>query len=203
MIENVDELNEMIWKVAGRVASDFPDVEEEDLAQDLWEMMLKERSTHDKTHEGWFHSFLTKRARKIAWDRRKEHLQWTSQYSYRNSDVRKILEHVFDKERWESMPIPADAKSEDRNRLDVAVDISWAFDKLSVGYQAIIKRKYVDHETFTTGAEKSRFNKAVARLTDILNFYRGKVAESRQGPGHRKVISNAHAGYIIQEQYDD
>ena len=189
---------DIVSKTAYFVAKDFPDVEVEDLFQDLMTYVLG--NNHLKSPDAeHVPSGLYKRAVKFAWEYRKQSLYITSQYSYRTSDVRKILETVFNHNQWATSFLPDDAKSlSDDDRLVVNSDIKRAYDALSETYQVALFTRYALKVIPDNSKEKSRLNRAVEKLTDFINFF--QFAQRHEGPGKRRVITNATANYIIQEQ---
>lgn len=191
-----DEWMKLIPKAAKFVCSDFPDIEQADIEQDLWVAVL-ENPNLDPTREG-VSTILVRLARSKAWEYRKEQLVWTSQYSYRTSDLRLILENVYHPECWGSSPIPNDAKSTDKNKVDVFADVSWGIAQLPKQYRKAIETRYRDGVVLPAGAERTKLNRAIRRLADVLNFYRRPTTP--QGPGQRKVISNNQARYLLEEQ---
>lgn len=187
----------LVRKVAKFVARDFPETEEEDLFQELMMFVLTTDALTDPTAQ-YMSSNLTNMANKIGWANRKEALYVTAQYAYRTSDVKKILETLFEYEEWFDTFLPGDAESMCHDdRLAQNSDLLYAYDKLGKNYQGVIYRRYVYREMPTNDTERKRLARAIERMTDLLNIYRGKTHD---GVGRRTVISNAMARYIISEQ---
>lgn len=191
--------DDLIARVAKFVAWDFPNITYEDLYQSLWVFVLETPSL-DANRQGVY-TLLTKKAKTIAWDTRKEDLRLTSQYSYRTSDVREILEGIFEYESWAKGYCPADAVGDDRmGSVDVRADVTWALEKLPPQYQDIIYSRFRNNVQFEPhSAERRRLNRAVKRLTDVLNSYYRSSATSGH-PGRRKTMTNAQARYLLEEQ---
>jgi hypothetical protein len=187
---------DIVTKTARFVARDFPEVEEEDLFQDLmlWVLQNKALKNPDAPYTT---TGLFKRAVAIAWGYRKQSLYITSQYSYRTSDVRKILETAFDLTEWANGYVPEDAKElSSDDKLIVHADIKRAFMYLSDSYKKSIFLRYALKDKPTDQSGYDRLRRAVEKLTDILNFYPPKYDHT--GVGNRRVISNATASYTIQ-----
>jgi hypothetical protein len=198
--EEVAKWDDLITRVSRSVSRDFPDLETDDLYQDLWEDLLT-GDHHIYLDEPWIKAHLLRRGRWVAWERRRENLQWSSQYTYRPSDIRLMLKTVFRQEDWDKIFLPGDATEEENRsaRLDMAVDLSWALDQLSDAHYAVIKEHYGDQVVFARdSAESKMLYRAELRLTDVLNTYRGK--QSPKIP--RRTMSNAKANYILQELTD-
>lgn len=197
--------DDIIRKVVVFVSHDFPDIDRDDLSQDLWVWLMKQHNliNHGPDRSGVV-TIVRRRARFQAWQIRKEHLQQTAQYSYRNSDVRKILETVFDYMTWQNGFVPKDARSPLRtasgmvvdptDAIDVRADVTWAFETLSEAHRKALLFRYRDGEEPAGGSsERRQLNRAIERLTDRMNSY-----QFQRRP--RKVISNATARYIIENQ---
>lgn len=197
MSENLMETwDDIISRAARWTAHDFPNVTSDDLYQDLWVFVL-ETPALDPNNPGVY-TVLARKAKTIAWDQRRADLQFTAQYSYRTSDVREILEGIYEYESWARGYCPADAIGGDRmGSVDVRADVTWAMEKLPSQYREIIESRYRNNTQFEAhSAERRRLNRAIKRLTDTLNsYYRGSALAGH--PGRRKVITNAQAQYIM------
>jgi hypothetical protein len=196
-----DEWFDIVSKTVRFVTKDFPDVEYDDLFQDVMAYVLGNRNL--KNPDGAHVSTgLYKKAVKFAWEYRKQSLYITSQYSYRTSDVKKILETLFDYREWTTSFIPDDAKSlSEDDRLVVNSDIKKAFDSLSDEYKQTIYSRYALNILPESTNAKRNLNRAIATLTDYINFY--QWGRGTEGPGQRKPITNATANYIIGNQNGD
>lgn len=199
--EETVKWDSLITRVSKGVVKDFPDLEWDDLYSSLWEDVIKDDSYNTHVYAPWMRTHLRKRCRVVAWNLRKENLQWSSQYVYRPSDIRIILRAVFDYDDWERTFLPGDATEENNAaaRLDLAVDLSWSLDQLSVSYRSILESHYHHGIEYEDGsAERKMLYRAEVRLTELLNQYRGQW--QRQSP--RRAITNAHANYVLEEQVD-
>ena len=196
-----DAWEEIVSRTVRFVIKDFPDVEYDDLFQDVMAYVLQNSNLRNPDGEH-VSTGLYKKATSYAWEYRKQSLYITSQYSYRTSDVKKILETLFDYREWTTSFLPDDAKSlSDDDRLVVNSDIKKAYDSLSDEYKQRIFTRYALKQEPGTPNEKRNLNRAIEKLTDYINFYQwGREVE---GPGGRRVISNATANYIIGNQTGD
>jgi hypothetical protein len=189
---------ELVRKTVAFVIRDFPDVASEDLFQDLMIYILQNTRLTDPELE-YAASGLYKKAIKIAWEYRKQSLYITSQYSYRTSDVKRILETLFTRRDWSRAFVPDDAKSLSADdRLVVSSDVAAAYDSLSDSYKEVIFRRYALKESLSA-TDRSKLARATEKIADFLNFYR-PPKRAHNGPGARRVMGNAQAGWIIQEQ---
>lgn len=196
--DDVRTWDDLIRKITRSVVRDFPDLELDDLYQSVWEDLLQDESYHYYSKAPWIKMHMYRRTKWIAWQHRKEHLQWSSQYSYRPSDIRQMLRAVFDPQDWQRLFLPGDATEENNSatRLDLATDLSWALDNLSSNYRSILESHYGHSLVFDDDSAEARMlTRAEVRLTELLNQYRGTETGRV-----RKKITNAHANYVIQEQ---
>lgn len=198
-VEDQELWHTLILKATWDAARNFPDIDKEDLIQDLYEFVLSTPTIVDPRRTGLL-GLLKKQAKKMAWLQRKEHLQGTSQYNYCTDDVKKLLETVFDQEDWDGAWVPKDAQSEDATApIEVRVDVLTRFAELPTQYRGCILRRYRDKVIDPPdSAGRKQLNRAVTRLTDMMNMYQ---PIRRDGPGTRKVMSNASAAFETQEKY--
>lgn len=192
--------NDLIRKAARFAAYDIPNVSEEDLFQDLWVYVLEHGQNLDPERSG-ISTILSRKAKSMALDQRKKDLYTSVQYTYRTSDVREILEDIYEYESWAEGFCPADAKSADGlGSIDVRSDVSWALKQLPDQYFTAIELRYASGVTHGPDSRGRRqLNRAIKRLTDILNsYYRSSAMLGH--PGKRKAISNAQARAILEDQ---
>lgn len=175
-----DRWKSTVRRVAQRVARDYPDVEAEDLEQDLWVAITEMK--WDKIF-GKRVKLLTKIAHRKAGEYRAQHLIISPQFAYRVSHVREILNHVFDRENWVKIPpmignpgdtTPRKRGTEPSYNIDELLaeysDVARAWKRLPVQYKRLILRKHGLDEEFERGSSEERtYYRAVARLTDIIN----------------------------------
>lgn len=199
MAATYEDLARMIDLVAKNVAKDYPDVEWEDLRQDMSMFVVQHGKSIKLKEDGGNPRWLLERVAQTAAKRiRTQHLILTSQYAYRPSDVKKILETAFFPEQMESTQVPEDAISLDQiDSLQVSSDVMAAYDLLKPEWKEVLFRRYAlnqipSNETY----ERKKLNKAINELTFRLNSYRG-AAKNR-----RRVMSNAGARAAISEMYE-
>lgn len=192
---------DMIERVTGYVCRDFPDIDDEDVSHELWSVVLLHPSL-DVMNPGCF-SLMRKKARKIAWRQRKEQLQMHAQYSYTKTDVKRILETSFHYGDWADGWTPIDASSDDDPMAPVEVrsDITRALEYLAPpSYKQAILDRYMDGIVPEVSADKSRLERAVTKLTGLLNWYYDPNSRATH-PG-RPVVTNAQAAYSIRQQME-
>lgn len=199
--DRISAWKEVIAKVASFVAADFPDVEKEDLIQQLYLFILEKTTLTDPDSRGAT-TILTKAAKDWAWNQRKQHLHLTAQYSYRKSDVRAILETAFDHDRWSGVRVPDDARSEFNDVfLEINTDVKNAWVTLAKSDKKIIFEKFalgIDPDA----SGRVKLSRAIQKLTDKLNFYQG-LQKPEQFIGRRRVVNNATAQARIHGLTDD
>lgn len=197
-------------RIARYVAYDFPDVESEDLAQDLLVEVLNRGWENESPDNQRITLILKKVAKSRAAQYRAEHYILSPQFNYRISDVRRILETVFEANDWLKAALSARAEVGSRssgepsyNMDEVLVshsDVHRAWKRLPHQYKVAIFLRYglkEDPETENAGRQLRR---AVARLTETLNSYQPRSVH--EGPGSRSIASNARAEYLIRADYN-
>lgn len=199
--EMVEELLPLIERVAKQVASDYPDVEWEDIRAGLCIFVMENAKSIKLRDEGGNPNWLLKRvAGTLCKEERAQQHRVSVQYSYRPSDVSRILETAFSVEHLDKTHVPDDAVSlkSGNDAVEVALDIRDAYNRLPVDLRQSIFRRYALGEIPDNASyERKKLNKAVRELTRILNSYRGR------GPfiGRRTVMSNSAAHAVISNNY--
>lgn len=197
----VEELLPLIERVAKQVASDYPDVQWEDIRSGLCIFVMENAKSIKLRDEGGNPNWLLKRvAGTLCKEERAQQHRVSVQYSYRPSDVSRILETAFSIEHIDKTHVPDDAVSlkSGFDGVEVALDIRDAYNRLSADLKESVFRRYALGEIPDNASyERKKLNKAVKELTRILNSYRGK------GPftGRRTIMSNAAAHAVISNNY--
>lgn len=207
---NVEELLPDIERISRNVSSDYPDIDWRDIRQTLCLFILEKGDQLVwEGGGGSVLSILKKVAQQHCKDERTQQNYLSSQYSYKPSDVIKILESgfvrvVIDEKTRESIInnsyVPEDAVSIDNtsvDALDVATDVIDAYERLPLDQRNALFRRYALGEIPVHASyDRKKLNKAVKELTRILNGYKG-----RQLPSRRRVVSNSTATAIISKGY--
>jgi hypothetical protein len=173
-LNKYDEWAKEIERVATFVSYDFPDVDKDDVVQELGVFVLATPRLKNPSEEG-VTVVLQKAAKDICWKYRKEALNVTSQYTYRPSDVKRILDKQFDYEDWDNTFVPDDARSEDGAQYEVSADVSRGLDKLHAyhpdHYWLVVHWfRGQDHHPKRT-PERDMMHEAIDYLTSIMNGY--------------------------------
>jgi DNA-directed RNA polymerase specialized sigma24 family protein len=199
--ELVTELYPLIERVAKNIASDYPDVDWEDIRSGLCIFVMQNAESIKTREEGGNPNWLLKRvAGTLCKEERAQQHRVSVQYSYRPSDVSKILETAFSVESLDKTHVPEDAESmkSGADEIEVASDIRDAYNRLPDDLKVAIFTRYALGEVPDNASyERKKLNKAIRELTRIVNSYRGK------GPftATRRAISNSAAQSIIRNYY--
>lgn len=197
---NLEELLPEIETLSRVVASDYPDIDWRDIRQHLCEFILIKGEAFKIEGSGWgAKKILKKVADQYCKDERTQQNYLSAQYSYRPSDVMKILETAWDLVEIDKTYVPEDAVSikSASDPLDLAADVRQAYDSLNDDLRLSIFTRYaLGVVPENASYERKKLNKAVKELTRILNGYRGK-----QLPTRRRVVSNSTATAIISKGY--
>lgn len=186
MAVNVEEFLPEIEKIARVISSDFPDVDWEDVRQELCLFVL---TTPALTIEGsgWSaRHILSRQAYNYCKKQRSEQLYLSAQYSYRPSDVKKLLESGMIK-------IPEDSISElsEMDKSDAKVDVLDAIMKLSLEHRWALYRRYSLGEIPENASyERKKLNSAVKDLAYIMNTYHAVRRSAMTNSKANAIISN-------------
>lgn len=196
MAVNILEVLPEVERIAKRTASDFPDVDWRDVSQHLSVLLLSNQALEWKGGGGSVKRILNLSARSFCLRERACQNQTSVQYSYRPSDVGRILETAFSDYEVSDTFVPDDAVSikASADALDLASDVHHSWTQLNDEDRKIIFSRYAlgiipDNASY----ERKKLNKAVNRLTRILNNY--------TPTNRRKAISNSAAQYLISKGY--
>lgn len=165
-----EEYDEVVSRVAKFTVHDFPNVDLEDVEQELWLWLCETVGAGEQIPDD-YHLPNTLRfvAKSYAWKVRKDQLHINDQYSYRTSDVRRLLDTLFDSGSWEAAAVPADAISELGNDgIDMSCDLMMAYNKLIHSYKVIIFRRFALNDKLDAN-ESKYLSTAISRLAQLLN----------------------------------
>lgn len=199
MSEFATQWIELARRVARFTASDFPDIDADDIEGQLL-VFLAERKLFDTDPETDGYAYaLNRKAHYFAWEERKEHLILSPQYAYRTRDVSMLLENLFDYSRWAEASVPDDAKSFENSHatdgIEMTSDLSRAYDLLPENYKRAVYARYALGEIPPRGTSEAKLlNRAKARMAEVLNTYH---RPEKVGPGSRRVVSNARSRYEL------
>lgn len=176
--------------VAGEFARKFPATEREDIFGELSLRLVESgEEVHDRAEHpaALLKTWLRERALQYCQSARSQMLAYTTQYTYRPDDVRRMLDvWIESRENWEGASVvPVDARSKDpvhrsTDAVDVLSDVSRAFYSNDVSLsqrEALIYgatygqdwQAIADERGGTPEAHRSAFRRAVDQLTFALN----------------------------------
>lgn len=185
-----------VTRISSSVARDFPDSTAEDISQHLWVFLLENQDKFKDPDGSGVTAALFRMAKQYATRLRSEALHLSPQYAYRTSDIKKILETVFERSKWMTGWVPEDAESikNSADALDLQSDISWGIEQLSEPERQVLGKRFVARDELDD-KDRKRLQRAIEKLTDVVNTY--------PRPGHpRRAMTNARAGYIIGSGYE-
>jgi hypothetical protein len=192
------------------VARDYPGVDSDDLYQSLCLWVLENAKWLKTDEEAGCKYIIYRAAHIIARQERAESLHRCAQYDYRPADVRKILESVFEPaENRLQAHVPDDGASLKKTGMDgieVTLDVMAAVDELGIIEADAIVSRYRDGIIpDADSSERKRLDRAVHKLTDLVNSYSAQHSENlalRGHPGSRRAMSNASARAAIGRATD-
>jgi hypothetical protein len=192
---NMEELLETVKKAAKSVAFQWPGViEADDVEQEIWVHLLERPGTVtkilDKMDDSAKYRAIVGIGHQIASKERNDYSYYSGNYKYSLADVKKILVEKI-------------LTSDEFHWNEAVSDIRESIVTLKTEYREAIAKRYVDGEVPAQGAPAMELTRAIESLTDAMNSNaRRKYAERDEGLGTRKVISNAQARAITDNDYE-
>lgn len=129
----------------------------DDVAQAIWEHMMKEWQYYEDADEGLIRHMARRAARRFCQDQRTQYMYATGAFLYTAGMVRRYLEDVV----W--------CGPEDCKDVDARVDMSEAYSKLSRAQKAAVYKRYALKEQLESGAEAVAESRAIRNITNRLN----------------------------------
>lgn len=220
-----EDLSVLIDRVARKVSADYPDIDWEDVRQELVVFVLEHGKSIKLREHGGNPSWLLNRvAQSYCLKVRSQHMSLTPQYAYRPSDIKKILETAFFPDSRAETHVPDDARNplsntftvydqdgagsgvKDRDpflevdAMEVASDVMAAYGRLNEDEKRSIFLRYaIGQIPDNSSYERKKLNHAVKKLTYKLNTYRGRGLDDRS---MRKARSNAGARAAITATWE-
>lgn len=169
---------DLCGQVAAWVASDFPDVYKTDIEDDLVRVISENPRLREDPPEDENYNYISELRRigtEYALGQRADDLFRTSQYTYRRTDLVRLLRALFSYEHWDDVQLPVDSRSfENRgvDRVEVMSDISRAYSRLDIIDRRILFRCYGLLEEYAGGStERKAVDRATRHLAEELNGF--------------------------------
>lgn len=169
---------DLVAKAASTVSKEFYEVAAEDLYQDLWVYVYAECPEFP---DEYAFLRLLRAGLRSAWEYRRQTLYLSAQYTYRVADVKRLarayysIDLIAQPVRIDLQPVGGrDVGSPDSDfaeRVAVKLDIEYALEALSSGDRRIVEKAYREGVRLNQ-TERKRLQRAIERMTDVLNFYR-------------------------------
>lgn len=150
-------LEPLVYAIAGSEWKNSHIFTIEDVAQAIWEHMMKEWKYYQDADEGLVKYMARRAARRYCEGQRTQYMHATGAFLYTPGMIRRYLEDVV----W--------CSPEDCRDVDARVDLSEAYRKLSRGQKAAVYKKYGLKEPLTKGSEQVAESRAVTNMTNRLN----------------------------------
>jgi DNA-directed RNA polymerase specialized sigma24 family protein len=221
---NVTDLNGVIARAAGAIAKRYGSfVQYEDLVQDGWEWVLTRPERLVVDDDGMVrdnHGIvdLVRHLTAVAKRERDARLGLSvGQSSYDRAVVEAVLPGVWDRDYRPAMPEVRTRRSDDPAAMasqweTLVLDVKRAVEQLPARHRKVLFTYYaVVHDwreaAKMLGLGKSRANElgneAISRIVDILNGVPDATVSDDHGvTGSRRVMSNAQARALTQQQWD-
>ncbi|GAA1585722.1 hypothetical protein GCM10009764_06080 [Nocardia ninae] len=173
------KVQKLIARAGSAVVREWPGViDAEDLGQELWLWILRSRSVQDKltaSDDYLSYRLLVQHGHKIAAAEAEKNVRFATNVQYSTEDVRKALEGEL---RWAEL-------------LDDLTSAMEVIREKHPQYADAIRKRFGEKQK---GVDYNAVKRGVIAITDEMNRQaRVKRAEYGDGPGARRVVSNAAA----------
>lgn len=215
-----DKLFIAATKAGGIVAKKFPgSVEPDDITQGVMERFIecegaarKLLDSGDVSGDRTVFKALLIMANQVASGEVNRHRQFHGNFSYTTDHVRKLLASglLIGQEEGNMFEAQLNALTTGRRskkdfatrvNVDDKLDLERGFAQLTEVQKRVIVRRYVHGETLEDQA-RSALSKAVEALTIRMNGHAAISRADHDGPGSRRVVTNASARAITGNSYD-
>lgn len=193
-----DELIKLANDAAKLAARSYFGIDAEDIASSILETVYKNAKRYERhlEHRGWLWSVFYAEAVKYCNACVRDFQYFSNEYYYTPQEVRDLLEKVYstDVQDNESVQISEATLS--------MIDLAVAFHALNFKEKDLISRKLRDGEKMDATGRKAYY-RATERLASLLNRNitgRSRERLTHEGPGSRKVLTNARAQSITRFQ---
>ncbi|RJQ79941.1 hypothetical protein D5S17_09210 [Pseudonocardiaceae bacterium YIM PH 21723] len=185
--DHINALQQEVTSAARTVANDWPGlIDADDAAQEIWHQILTDRIADDLIEMGprLRMKALTTIGHRKASQYRTDYEHFSGQYMYGTSEVRDLLE---------------EGALLDEACMDSAyIDLRFAFADLSLTHVRMLEHRYLRELPVT---DTKALTRAIDALTERMNRHHRRRRAEHEGPGSRRVISNAHAQAITRNAY--
>lgn len=180
-------------------------VEEEDLLQEAWVFCWEKEKFffENNCRNVYIRTSIKNVMMNYALKMRDQALRDTDTFFYATDEIRELLPTYFEGiASWTTSPVPPGSETMTKNdNVEIFVDMSRAWDRLTEKHQDILARRYAESEEFSEPKDRKALSRAVNKLVDYLNQNRDIDTKSYEGPGTRKTMTNA-AGLSAVRQHD-
>ena len=215
------EFRKIIKKAAKSVANHWENVNADDLEQDMWLRLLESPGALaglDDPTSVQTSRYMFKIAQQVAKVDVTKQREFNGDLVYNKTQVRKMLENgalleagTPNASSWafdESSPgsyLPSDTvgvTASAKHDITMAMrDMKESNDRL---FDLLVQRYLLTLVPFESGStDQVATSRAVAALTEKMNFNRRRDMATHEGPGSRKAISNAKARAKSGNDYDE
>lgn len=191
------DLDTAIREVAESIKSQWPDViGADDAAQEIWVHLLERPGTMDKLlalEKGPQKNVLVRIGHQVASEYRASYEVFSGNYRYGVNEVKSLLgSGVLKSERVEI----------NIERMDLEDGLT-ALARKNKRHADLVCSRYAFDETIST-SDKDALSRALESLTDLMNrAHRARFADEHDGPGARRVMTNAKAQAITTNQWSE
>lgn len=185
-----------IKRLAADTARSYWKVDAEDVEQEIWVFLWQKEEafvSQERSAE-YVRTCIKNCVYNYALKQRNTTLLETDTFYFGVDEVKALLPTFFSSyEAWASpQELPPGSETMTKNdNVEIYCDFSRVWDRLTEGQQDILSRRYQEGEDFPDATDRKTLSRAVKRFMELLNQNKDQEAKSHNGPGSRKVITNA------------
>jgi hypothetical protein len=210
---NIDpaDVQDEIYRAARQAANAYGGkFDVDDIAQAISLDMMTNPTRYKSIRGSLFMVILKRSGIRYCAEESARYLAFSEQYIYSSEEVKELLDLFYRPESWPNglaQPVISDEESleEFQGRLEEwnnatkliidMMDIEYAISKVSEAQRRVIIKRYRDKEKLANKYESNKHSEAIKYLTSHINqrMISRVVGNGHEGPGARRVISNASA----------
>ena len=218
IMEELLQYERYVKEASRSVARNWGKVDEEDLSQELWLILVKSPGTREYLGAQSGQSvrrLVFRMARQIASEEHTKYQIARWDFRYGVKEVRRLLEEGILKGQEDSITSSNWGQTAVRKTgiADSTCLTASAFSDIVEGmielrkrpssrYFDLIVRKYVLHDKIERGADSNATSRALKSLTTIMNRKRKRDQAAHVGPGSKEAVSNRSAQAKNSRNYE-
>jgi hypothetical protein len=198
-----DKVLEKAKRIGWQISKNYPGVEAEDITGEILEHLVSVAGRLTSTEDDYLDRVMRRAGASYAAKERYEYIVRTSQYVYTPREVRALLRDAYYIPEMWKVPTAKDEHLSAAVSGDTVIvsllDVEIALTKVTARQREVIHRAFYFRNELSD-AERKQLQRAIDAVTKQLNLHINRDDDS-DVPGSRKVITNANARYVTENQW--